>query len=112
MKKENVIFFVLMVAVLLLSVFVYLPWRIKRAGKSIIRTFRKLNATSPQSAVTFDKLGIRLRSFWSLSLRPKDFKKEALDAMVRTGIIQMTEDSKLYLVEKTIIGTKFDELNP
>ena len=96
-----------MVAIVLLAIFVLLPRRIRSAIYKLIETFKENNATSPKNAITYDKLGIwPPPSMFSLRARLKDYKQEALTALINTEIIQMTEDGKYYLSEDKLMVSK------
>ncbi len=94
---------VAVVGVLALSLFVIVPWRLRRAMKQIVNTSRKLNATNPATAVTAEELGIRHHSFFVPHLR--DYKPQALDILVKSGALVATEDNKLYLNEERLRET-------
>ncbi len=88
----------------LLSFFVILPWRFRRAIPKVIRTFRELNATNSKTARTLDELGIKIPSLFSTRLF-KDFKKESLDILIQAGVVVWTEDDRYYLVEDKLISS-------
>ena len=106
MSQIDVILIIAMVVILVLAIFVILPWRMRRAMRIIIRTFVEHNATSAKNAIAMDELKIKSQSIFSLRLKLKDFKKEALDVLLSTGAVQMTGDNRLYLLEEKIMDTK------
>ena len=98
------------VAIILLVLFVITPWRIRRAMKRIIRVCREHRATSAKDAITIERLGVKSQGLLSMGLR--NFSTQALDMLIREGIIQVTEDNKFYLLEEKLTGTKLGKPTP
>ena len=108
MNLSAVILIVVVVGIFLFMLLVGVPWRIRRAMRQMIQVCREQNATSAKNAITMAELGIKPRTL----LRPlllRDYKKPALDMLVKEEIIKMTEDSKFYIVEENITGTTLEE---
>lgn len=103
MNEQLVI--VLAVAALLLAFFVVKPWLVRRALPKVIRIFKEHNATSVKNAVRFEELGIRASDMFDLRFL-KDFKKDALDFLLKVDIVQMTEDGRFYLAEDKLNNSK------
>ena len=94
-------------ALLALTLLVILPWRLRRAMRLVIQAFIDNNATTAKKAIPVEKLKIKPPpSMFSLRLKIKDFKNEALNVLLSTGAVQKTEDDKLFLVEERIDFTK------
>lgn len=87
-----------------LSFFVIIPWRFRRAIPKVIRSFKELNATNSKTARTLEELGIKPGSLFDTRLF-KDFKKESLDILIQAGVVIWTEDDRYYLVEDKLISS-------
>ena len=86
---------VLLIAVFLLSR-IFMGWRIRRAGQSIIGDLEQKNALNAASAVELPYARTTLLKF---GLR--DFRPKALSYMVQMGIVGKTEGGKYY---KKMVG--------
>lgn len=82
--------------------FVIPRWLVRRAARQVIRIFRKHNATESKKACTVDELGLRPPGVLERMMRRRDYKPHALNALMQVGVIQVTEDGKLYLSEARI----------
>ena len=101
------------VIVLLLAALFFIPqWRMKRSIPQVIRIFRRCNATSSKDAKTIDELGLRPRSLMQGMFRGRDYRPYALEALMRSGIVEMTEDRKLYLSEDKLINSGLERRTP
>lgn len=85
-----------------LVVFVIVPWRLRRAIKWLVNTFRELNATTPEKAITTEDLGIKPRF---LEFR-RDYRMWALNLLLKVEIIVPTEDKKFYFSEERFKQSK------
>lgn len=103
MISNEFLLIALMVVILLVILFVYRPWRVKRAAYQVIDLFRAHNATTAKNALTLEELRISTPNILEAGFRFKDYKKDALDIMVRKGIIQTTDEFKFYLSEQTLL---------
>jgi hypothetical protein len=84
---------------LLLALFFVPRLLIRRAARQVIRIFREHNATESRSARTIDELGLTPPGMLQRMGRRRDYKPHALNALMHMGVIQTTEDGKLYLSE-------------
>jgi hypothetical protein len=74
-------------------------YMMKRAMPKVIEIFRKHNAVGILNAKTLDDLGLGRKALWKRMWGRRDYKPRALDFLVQTGIIQMTDEGKVYLSE-------------
>ena len=81
-------------------------WLTRRAARQVIKIFRESNAVDSKTARTVDELGLRPPGVLERMMRRRDYKPQALNAMIQVGIIKTTEDGKVYLSEE-----KLAELN-
>ena len=93
---------------LLLSFFVIVPWRMRRAIPKLIKVFIERNATRPTNAITYNELGIK-SSMFGLGFM-KDYKKESLDVLIKMEIVQLAEDGRLFLSEDKLNNSKLYKL--
>jgi hypothetical protein len=70
-----------------------------RATRQVIRIFRRYNAVDSKSARTIDELGLRPPGVFQRMMRRRDYKPQALDALIRLGVVQATGEGRLYLSE-------------
>jgi hypothetical protein len=88
-----------LIILLLLALFFIPRWLVRRAARQVIKIFREYNASESKNARTIDELGLRPPGMMQRMMRRRDYKPYALDALMRVGVIQATEDGKLYLSE-------------
>ena len=72
-----------------------ITWRVKRAGKRIIKDLETLGAQGPDSAV---ELPYMKQQLFRIGMR--DFRPTAMQSLVEAGIVGMTASGKYYLVWK------------
>jgi hypothetical protein len=83
-------------------VFVIPRWLIRRAARQVIKIFRAQNATESKNARTIDDLGLRPPGMLERMMRRRDYKPQALNALMQVGVVKVTEDGKLYLSEEKL----------
>jgi hypothetical protein len=93
---------ILLFILLLVAMFVIPRWLMGRALRQVIRIFRDYNATESQTARTVDELGMRPPGVLERMMRRRDYKPHALSSLRQAGVIQTTEDGKLYLSEEKL----------
>ncbi|MFH1003711.1 MAG: hypothetical protein V1780_06170 [Chloroflexota bacterium] len=91
----------LALAVAFVFAVIILPqWRVRRAVRQVIKVFQTYGATSPASAVTLEQLGLQPQGgLLRFLMGRRDYKKYAIEAMLKAALIQPLEDGRLYLVE-------------
>ena len=82
--------------------FVIPRWLIRRAARQVIKIFRAQNATESKNARTIDELGLRPPGVMERMMRRRDYKPQALNALMQMGVVKVTEDGKLYLSEEKL----------
>ncbi len=97
--SNEVLIIVLLVAVMLLAMFFIPQWRGKRAVRQVLQIFREHSAIDAKSAKPPEDLGFKHRGMLEGLLRGRDYKQDALRALMRAEIVQATEDGRLYLSE-------------
>jgi len=76
----------------------------RRAASQVIGIFREKQALDIDSARTIDELGLRSPGFSQRLVSARDYKPRALEALVKAEVVRMTDDSRLYLDEKKLVG--------
>jgi len=104
--SENTIL-ILFAALLIIIIFVLPQILLKRAISSVIRTFRQSKAVGIQNAKTIDELGLRPKSMIQAVFRGTQYKTTALMVLRNAGVIDITEDKKLYLSEENLSRSKW-----
>ena len=78
----------------------------KRAVIQVVKRLRKHQALDIQSAKTVEEVGLQPLSFQERMLRFRDYKPAALQGLIRTGIVQITEDGRVYLSEQKLRNSR------
>ena len=109
------IFFTLIILIFLLFVMVFLlGFFMRRASIKVINIFETHGALDVNKAKTREELGITGQNFFERMVKPKDYKAQALEFLIRMGVIKVTKNEKLYLSKdtlKTLIDQKKQEKN-
>ena len=104
----NILIIVLLVIITLLALLFIPQWRLTRAIRQVIRIFQAHNAVSIKNAKTIDELGLRPRGIMEGMLKGRDYKPYALRSLLKSEIVQTTEDGRLYLSEEKLIASGLD----
>ena len=107
---EDVLFIVLMVVVFILA-FIFIPqFMLARNIPKVIRIFREHNAVGEKNAKTIEELGLLPKTMFQRMLSRRDYRPQALQFLLRTTIIEMTEEGKVYLNEDNLYLSKWRNL--
>lgn len=104
---SNVFFILLMVALFILAVLVFPQWMLLRTVPKIIRIFREHNAVGAKNARTIEELGLQPKTLYERMFKLRDYKPRTFQFMLKTTIIEMTEDGKVYLSEEKLASTRW-----
>lgn len=107
MTMSDALFIVLMVVLFILVVLVLPQVFIMRTVPKVIRIFREHNAVGIKNAKTLDELGLQPKALFERMLKMRDYKPRTLQFLIRTTVIEMTEDGKVYLSEENLAATKW-----
>ncbi|MBN1321721.1 MAG: hypothetical protein JXA87_12885 [Thermoleophilia bacterium] len=90
-----------LVLALLVAAAIYLPrYRLRKALRHVVSSFRAQGATSPKSAKTLEELGLAQGGNpFDAVLRPRDYRPYALRALGQADILRAIPQGKLYLSE-------------
>ena len=83
-------------------IFSVYAFRGRRAMFKVIEIFRQHNALGIRDAKTLQELGLERPNFAQRIVRGRDFKQYALQILIKRGIICVTEDGRLYMVENKL----------
>ena len=108
MSDNTILILLTVLAVIVL--FILPQMLLRRAMSSVIRTFRKKKAVGDQNGMTIDELGLRPKSMLQAIFRGTQYKTSALIRLRNAGIIQTTEDGKLYLSEENLSRSRLKGL--
>lgn len=99
---------ILAFGILTLIAFFWIPqWMIKRNARKVIRIFREKNAIGIQNAKTIEELGIERHPMMKKVQQGKifsrrDWKPAALDLLIQSNVVMITEEGKLYITEASL----------
>ncbi|MDO8569022.1 MAG: hypothetical protein Q7R57_09980 [Dehalococcoidales bacterium] len=95
----------------LMAIWLLMPgWLIRRQMPRVIKIFRKKDAVGAQNAKTVDELGLRPKTFLQGMFSRRDYKPKALEILVQTNVVLMTEAGKLYITEENLANAKWLKL--
>ncbi len=77
----------------------------RRAIFRVIGIFRQHGAVSPERAKTLRELALERPDFIQRITKPRDYKQEALQTLVKRGILVEGETGKWYLAEERLNET-------
>jgi hypothetical protein len=100
---------IVLLIILFLVVIVFLPMLLnKRAVIQVIHIFNEHGALDAESAKSIMELKLTKPTLKDRMMRFRDYKPSALDSLIQVGVVQSTEDGRLFLLEERLKGTKFD----
>ncbi len=104
---NQVAFLILLGLILIAAIFFIPQLLVRRAMGTVIKRFRKNAALSPASAKTLEELGMKPQSFIDKMMKPRDYKPQAIQLLMRIDIIQATPEGKLFLSEQKLATTQW-----
>jgi len=106
---NNVILIVLLILICLASIILLPQFMIKIAAKKVVKIFRSKYAVGLDNAKTVEELGLKQEGMLNRMMKPRNYKPQALQALMRANVIIMKEDSKLYLSEEALAQTNLKD---
>ncbi len=106
----DILFWVGLGLVFIIVVFFLPQWILVRTIPKVIRVFRKFNAVSPETAREIEEMGLKPKPMLERMFRRRDHKPRALQFMLRVGLVDMTEEGKVYLDEEKLSQTRWHNL--
>lgn len=107
MTVDIVTLILVMLVAFILGVFVLPQFFIRRAIRSVIRVFEQHNAIGVKNAKTIEELGLAPKPMFQRMFSRRDYKPQALQALIHADVVQVTETGKLYLSEQSLLSTKW-----
>lgn len=88
-----------LIFLLILASFYVPALMVRLAIFKVINIFCQHDAVGVKNARTVDELGSKPSDFFQRLLRPRDDKPYALQILTQQGVVFVTEDEKLYMIE-------------
>jgi len=107
MTMDDTLMVIILIIVFVVVALVLPQFLVMRTAPKVIKIFRQKNAVGAKNAKPVEELGLKQRSMIENMLRRRDYKPRALQLLISTNIVQMTEDGKLYLDEENLAMTKW-----
>ena len=93
-------FRVLFIAIVAFGLAIYMRTYFTKKGMlAVIELFYRLNALTAKNARTRQELGLMPQRFTERLMKRRDYRQTALNILIQRGIIAVTEEGKLFLVE-------------
>ena len=80
-----------------------------RAIRSLISSLREAGATTSANARTAEELNLRAKSTLRDFRVLRDYGPYALQILVRAGVVEVTEDGKLFLSEERLAMSRWSD---
>jgi hypothetical protein len=96
---SNFLILLVLIIMFLLGLFYIPALMVRRAISKVIKIFCRHDAVGVQNAKTVEELGLSPPDFFQRVLKPRDYKPYALQILTQQGIVDTTEDGKLYMLE-------------
>jgi hypothetical protein len=106
-QTSAIVIFILVIILLLVVAFLGSNLLTKRALRAVIKTFRKFEALTPETARFVDEIGLKNRGMFQMR-GFRDYKPAALQFLMKHEIVKATEEGKLFLSEETLAQTEME----
>jgi uncharacterized membrane protein len=107
-ETRVILIFILVVILMLTLAFLGSTLLMKRALKTVIKSFRDKEALNQVSAKEAAELGIKRKGFLQVQAF-RDYKPSAIQFLQRQDIVMTTEEGKLYLSEEALLQSGLEE---
>ena len=77
----------------------------RRAVFRVIEIFYEHDALGIYGAKTLNELGLERPDFLQRMTRPRDYRQTALQVLIREGVVNVTEDGRVYMIEEKLDPT-------
>ena len=101
----QILVLILMVIACLAFMIVATTFMTKRAMMQVLRILKYHGALDAENAKTVDFMGLNPPSFRERLMKMRDYKPKALHFLMNFGIVQSTEDGRIYLSEEKLLGS-------
>ncbi len=100
----NAVFGLVLCMVLVLT-FVARGMLLRRAVLQVLAMLRARHSRCSEYPKSLDELGLRPRDFIARLTRTRDYKPDALRALVKIGAVRITQDERVCLIEENLAKT-------
>ena len=80
---------------------------LKLSVSVVVKEFRRQKAISSEHTISKTELGIISQTGINRFVNRRDYKAQALQALVQAEIVQVTEEGRLYLLEEKLESTRW-----
>ena len=98
----NLLLFLTLIILTLGGILSLYAFQSKRALFKVLGIFCQHGALGIRDAKTLRELGLESPDFFQKMVRPRDYKQYALQILIKRGMVSVTEDGKLFLVEDNL----------
>ncbi len=74
----------------------------RRAIFRVVEIFYDHDALGVYGAKTLKELGLESPDFLQRMTKPRDYRQTALQVLIREGVVNLTEDGRVYLIEEKL----------
>jgi hypothetical protein len=74
----------------------------KRGIFRVVEIFYEHDAVGIYSAKTLQELGLERPDILQRMTRPRDYRQTALQVLIREGVVNVTEDGRVYVIEEKL----------
>ncbi len=92
----------LIILAMLISSFMISGYLGRRATHQVIERFCSYDALEEGRARKAEELGLITPDFYQRFFKPRDYKPYALQFLSKAGVVRVTDENKLYLVEEKL----------
>jgi hypothetical protein len=101
----QILVLILMVIGCLAFMMVATTFMTKRAMIQVLRILKYHGAVNEESAKTVEFMGLNPPSFRERLMKMRDYKPKALHFLMNFGIVQSTEDGRIFLSENKLLAS-------
>ncbi len=95
----RVLFWVILITLFWLGLFVIPRILVRRAVLQVVRIFRQRHALCSETPKAVEELGLAPQSLVDRLFKPRDYKPYALQLLISSGVIRLTEGGRMCLLE-------------
>ncbi len=100
MEGISAVYFILFMIIILGFAFFLSARLTKRALFKVLNIFRNENAIGYERAKTIEQLGLTPPNILERIGRPRDYRQNALKILIKSEVVHLTEDGRLFIPEE------------
>jgi hypothetical protein len=101
-ENLNTVLFFIIAIVVFVGILLIGTFRARKAMSKIIAVFYHHDALDVNGAMTLRELGLERPDFVQRMMKLRDYRQYALQILIKQGVINATEDGRLYMVESNL----------